>query len=707
MTTIPSFKDLVDEPLMDHLTSKDYKDVYEPAQDSYLFINALKKDLDDLKLLNPSFVIEIGSGSGFVISYLAKILENNGYFMSTDINPIAARVSSRTATHNNVSLDVINTSFLTGIERVKGKVDVLLFNPPYVPTESEEIEDGGIAASWAGGIDGREVIDKLLPQIDSILSPKGVFYMVLVEENHPKQVAAILANIGELHLSSVCTHTNARWIKFAPIKVFFSSTITVPSVRDGGFASHKCSTKKKKVQLHTHDEKKGRRRINEQCIVLSINNNKHNDPSSMMMNIKQQQEFFFGVVKSIPRFVGDQLDRLTLTDKLGIGSAAVGWTLYSASRSLHREEELQYSYDDLAEEFNQMLLKLSEACDNFEMEMVLQQHTKFSQYFSWLAGVMKDNSELCLKLDEVFETLYRTTILLFTCIFQDLYIMYQESPQDAKEIRSFYLLKGIESQLMNDLFSIMIYIMEIDDELGVKTLEDVSNFASSSGFDHHSFIFGRAIAKSVVRNPQRQYSQSCLEMMFTLLFPMVRDNASTVDIDLAVRIISRQVIKMGLTSDNVEGLSGFHISHIIPTSWYIHYEKVIYGALTTSFTWYMGWMTPIHGLSSIVFFDLLRGSYVFSKGQSRIGKFLKSMSPLVPFIPLYISTKSNWKSLVATMSVVCGSWLVQPYSNKRHERRYLNSFSHYYDIDITNVDSRLSINLASIQSVLENKLMNK
>ena len=54
----------------------------------------------------------------------------------------------------------------------------------------------GIAAAWAGGVDGREVLDRLLPDVGDVLSPGGTFLLLLLEQNKPKEVAAALEAQG-------------------------------------------------------------------------------------------------------------------------------------------------------------------------------------------------------------------------------------------------------------------------------------------------------------------------------------------------------------------------------------------------------------------------------------------------------------------------------------------------------------------------------
>ena len=74
-------------------------------------------------------------------------------------------------TQLQVNLDVVNTSFTQSLtSRLSKRIDVILFNPPYVPTVHEEAADAqttrGIQGSWAGGDDGMNVTNKFLNCVD-------------------------------------------------------------------------------------------------------------------------------------------------------------------------------------------------------------------------------------------------------------------------------------------------------------------------------------------------------------------------------------------------------------------------------------------------------------------------------------------------------------------------------------------------------------
>jgi release factor glutamine methyltransferase len=58
--------------------------------------------------------------------------------LGVDVNEKACAVAARTATENKRSIEIIRSNLLTGLRRVYGKVDILVFNPPYVPTEETE-----------------------------------------------------------------------------------------------------------------------------------------------------------------------------------------------------------------------------------------------------------------------------------------------------------------------------------------------------------------------------------------------------------------------------------------------------------------------------------------------------------------------------------------------------------------------------------------
>jgi release factor glutamine methyltransferase len=176
--------------------------------------------------VRPLFISFCSPGSGTVSTYLATLLGGTSADSSAgrvrplplltlvvDVNAAACAATLATAAGTGSPRDapprvdaVRGDLALPLLPRLSGAVDVLLFNPPYVPTEDEEVppatlgsdgvtaDRGALPAAWAGGDRGRLVIDRVLPMFPRLLArPLGVAYLLLVAENEPREVAALLA----------------------------------------------------------------------------------------------------------------------------------------------------------------------------------------------------------------------------------------------------------------------------------------------------------------------------------------------------------------------------------------------------------------------------------------------------------------------------------------------------------------------------------
>ncbi|KAL6990095.1 peptide chain release factor N(5)-glutamine methyltransferase [Sarracenia purpurea var. burkii] len=177
-----------------------HPEVYEPCDDSFALVDALLADQTNLLEHNPKLCMEVGCGSGYIITSLALILRQlayGAYYIATDINPHAVRVTSETLEAHGAHAELVTTNLASGLEkRLAGSVDVMVVNPPYVPTPEEEVGRDGIASAWAGGENGRSVIDRILPIADKLLSDKGWLYMVTLTANNPSEICLQMREKG-------------------------------------------------------------------------------------------------------------------------------------------------------------------------------------------------------------------------------------------------------------------------------------------------------------------------------------------------------------------------------------------------------------------------------------------------------------------------------------------------------------------------------
>jgi release factor glutamine methyltransferase len=54
-----------------------------------------------------------------------------------------------------------------------------------------------ISSSWAGGVQGRQVIDRFLcDTVPSLLSPNGFLYIIIIKENNINEIYATMNSMG-------------------------------------------------------------------------------------------------------------------------------------------------------------------------------------------------------------------------------------------------------------------------------------------------------------------------------------------------------------------------------------------------------------------------------------------------------------------------------------------------------------------------------
>jgi release factor glutamine methyltransferase len=96
---------------------------------------------------------------------------------------LAVDVSRRAvlATRLNAALNGADVRPLRGdlFEPVRGqRFDLIVSNPPYVPTPDGRLPHRGLARAWEGGPDGRTFVDRICREARGHLKPGGVMLLV-------------------------------------------------------------------------------------------------------------------------------------------------------------------------------------------------------------------------------------------------------------------------------------------------------------------------------------------------------------------------------------------------------------------------------------------------------------------------------------------------------------------------------------------------
>ena len=153
--------------------------VYPPAEDSHLLLRAALREIRPADR-----VLEVGTGSGYVA---ASVLGRAASVVATDINPHAVE-SARAR-----GVATVRTDLFAGLS---GPFDLVLFNPPYLPTLPEERIDDWLEYALDGGPTGRAVIERFVADVGRVLAPFGRVLLLVSSLTGPDAVRELFAGQG-------------------------------------------------------------------------------------------------------------------------------------------------------------------------------------------------------------------------------------------------------------------------------------------------------------------------------------------------------------------------------------------------------------------------------------------------------------------------------------------------------------------------------
>ncbi len=151
--------------------------IYLPGEDSYLLEKQVKKYAKGKSFL------DMGSGSG--IQTRAALSAGASSVLASDINESAVsslKSKEIPAVHSNL------------FKNIKGKFDLIAFNPPYLPKDKKEDKESALATT--GGKRGDEIILKFLKQSKKHLNKDGTILLIVSSLTPTDKILPLLKKLN-------------------------------------------------------------------------------------------------------------------------------------------------------------------------------------------------------------------------------------------------------------------------------------------------------------------------------------------------------------------------------------------------------------------------------------------------------------------------------------------------------------------------------
>ncbi|WP_421958129.1 HemK2/MTQ2 family protein methyltransferase [Prescottella agglutinans] len=144
--------------------------VYPPQADSFLLARTLVCE----PIEHRTRVLDVGAGTGLLS--VSAGLAGTARITAVDVDRRSLLNTRLNAALNGVRVRVVHGDLVRPLHG--SQFDVVVTNPPYVPTAEEHLPTRGLARCWDAGRDGRAYIDRICRDVPELLASGGVLLLV-------------------------------------------------------------------------------------------------------------------------------------------------------------------------------------------------------------------------------------------------------------------------------------------------------------------------------------------------------------------------------------------------------------------------------------------------------------------------------------------------------------------------------------------------
>lgn len=189
------------------------KDVLSPRQETEILVETALKHIKGKKR-----VLDLCTGSGIIAVCIAKKSDAN--VVATDISSRALEVAQKNAEKNNVKIALKKSDLFLNLKTTK-KFDIIVSNPPYIPTSDiegldVEVKDYDPRISLDGGEDGLKFYVDIIDAAPQYLNKHGMIFFE-VGKGQSRDVAKFLEKDFE-NIKIVKDYSNINRVVYATKK---------------------------------------------------------------------------------------------------------------------------------------------------------------------------------------------------------------------------------------------------------------------------------------------------------------------------------------------------------------------------------------------------------------------------------------------------------------------------------------------------------